>query len=114
LAEEGVVRADSDGGVHWSDRRAIVFTEYRDTQRDIHEMLTSRGMAGRDDHAVDPVIVRDPVGLHDRRRGVDGRILIGRLHEDVEGGLGVFALEDLLAPVDRLRRPWDSTSRACV
>ncbi len=34
------------GGQHWSDERVIVFTEYRDTQVWLEQLLTSRGLGG--------------------------------------------------------------------
>jgi len=46
LEDEGIVAPDADGGPRWSNERVIVFTEYRDTQRYLHEMLAARGLAG--------------------------------------------------------------------
>jgi ERCC4-related helicase len=46
LADEDVIAIAEDDSIAWSDRRAIVFTEYRDTQRYIQGMLAARGVAG--------------------------------------------------------------------
>ena len=33
---------------HWSDRRVIIFTEYRATQKWLHDLLAAEGLAGQD------------------------------------------------------------------
>ncbi len=44
--EEIVRPRAADGKPHWSDERVIIFTEYRDTQRWLHEVLAAHGLAG--------------------------------------------------------------------
>jgi SNF2 family DNA or RNA helicase len=46
LTNEGVISIATDDTIGWSDQRAIVFTEYRDTQRYIQDMLAARGVEG--------------------------------------------------------------------
>ncbi|MDP8992496.1 MAG: DISARM system SNF2-like helicase DrmD, partial [Actinomycetota bacterium] len=41
-----VVRPAADGQRRWADERVIVFTEYRDTQRWLTDLLTAHGLGG--------------------------------------------------------------------
>jgi superfamily II DNA or RNA helicase len=45
--EETCTSLDEDGQRWWNDERVIVFTEYRDTQRWLAELLTARGLGGK-------------------------------------------------------------------
>ena len=79
------------------DRRGQV-----DQHRGLLERLHAR--TSGDDHALGPAVAADPVGVLERGLGVGEREADLGLHQDVGRGVGVLALEDLLAPVDGLHR----------
>jgi ERCC4-related helicase len=82
FAANAVTRADSKArtlvqwlknalkpGGQWSDKRVILFTEYRATQKWLHELLAAEGLAGQErflTHRRTTIIDREPGGRKPR------------------------------------------------